>query len=86
MPLGFCGDGIAQLEEAHNGEELCLFAHYGCCYDGICGNGEVNCGEDCDYDARGPVFAILSTCEELGHSGGTLGCAPDCTCDASGCE
>jgi hypothetical protein len=49
----------------------------------LCGNGMVDPGEDCDGDAP-----ITSTCAELddAFTGGTLGCAANCSFDTTDCE
>jgi predicted outer membrane repeat protein len=45
-----------------------------------CGNGIIEEDEACDGGALGGM-----TCEDLGHDGGTLSCAPDCRYDESLC-
>lgn len=45
-----------------------------------CGNGVINPGEQCDGNALGGT-----TCIDLGYSGGTLACGPNCTFDVRGC-
>jgi alpha-tubulin suppressor-like RCC1 family protein len=47
---------------------------------GQCGNAMKEAGEDCDGSDLGG-----KDCVALGLLGGTLGCRPDCTYDASGC-
>ena len=46
-----------------------------------CGNGVREVGEECDGGDLGGA-----TCLSLGYSGGSLGCASDCTFDRSGCD
>jgi hypothetical protein len=49
---------------------------------GRCGDGILNNGEDCDYNAT-----VKPSCNVFDHyAGGTLGCNTDCTFDTSGCE
>jgi hypothetical protein len=45
----------------------------------ICGNDDAETGEDCDGSD------VPSSCIGEGYVSGTLGCADDCTYDASGC-
>ncbi|MBC8072591.1 MAG: hypothetical protein IAG13_29990, partial [Deltaproteobacteria bacterium] len=48
--------------------------------DPVCGNGAAERGEACDGgDLSG------SSCFDLGHDSGTLGCLDDCSFDVSGC-
>ncbi|HOE82652.1 MAG TPA: hypothetical protein PK329_06805, partial [Myxococcota bacterium] len=48
--------------------------------DGVCGNGAIEGGEDCDGSELG-----LATCVTEGFIGGLLGCNSDCTFDTSAC-
>lgn len=48
---------------------------------GLCGNGVVDPGEDCDG-----TDLNSETCSSIGyHGAGNLGCTPQCTWDVSGC-
>lgn len=98
----YCGDGIVNGPETcdgsnlsgetcaslgyHDGGELactldCLALDLSGCLGGFCGDGEVNGGEECEeHDLAG------HSCEELGHVGGEIACAADCTLDLSGCH
>ena len=73
--LGFDG-GILNCSD-------CVFGTYACCNNGPCGDGEINCGEDCETLA-GATFLEGETCETLGFAGGTLGCSA-CAFDTSAC-
>ncbi|HQL56825.1 MAG TPA: hypothetical protein PLN07_04390 [Myxococcota bacterium] len=48
--------------------------------DGVCGNGAIEGGEDCDGSELGSA-----TCVTEGFTGGVLGCNSDCTFDTSAC-
>lgn len=45
-----------------------------------CGNGEIEAGEECDFQAFGGV-----TCSDYGFDRGNLDCAPGCVIDAGNC-
>ena len=45
-----------------------------------CGNGAVECGEECDESELGGL-----SCDGLGFDGGDLGCTSSCALDTSGC-
>lgn len=50
------------------------------CSDQICGNGEIDPGEDCDasdFDGK--------NCQNYSFDGGSLGCTPGCAIDTSSC-
>ncbi len=47
---------------------------------GVCGNGVLEAGEQCDGSALGG-----RTCSDLGYGGGTLGCTSSCTYDTTAC-
>jgi hypothetical protein len=49
--------------------------------EGICGNGVVEGGEECDFDDLSGT-----TCSTLGFDGGRLGCAAGCSLDSSDCN
>jgi hypothetical protein len=46
----------------------------------LCGNGEIDSGEECDFQAFGGV-----TCDDYGFDRGNLDCAPGCFIDAGNC-
>lgn len=45
-----------------------------------CGNGEIDSGEECDFQNLGPL-----TCSDYGYDRGNLDCADGCAVDTSGC-
>lgn len=47
---------------------------------GVCGNGILEDGEQCDMKQLGGY-----TCQDFGYIGGTLGCKSDCTFDLKSC-
>ena len=60
----------------------CTFDTNGCAEPPTCGDGVINqTSESCDGGDLGGA-----TCTDVGFLGGTLGCNPDCTFDASACE
>ena len=60
----------------------CTFDTNGCAEPPTCGDGVINqSSESCDGGDLGGA-----TCKDVGFLGGTLGCNPDCTFDASACE
>ena len=67
-----------------NCDSCAIYSSYFCCYDGPCGNEELNCGEACETFAGETWFNTDETCESLGFDGGTLGCS-ECDLDTSGC-
>ena len=62
--------------------EDCKLDFSACNAGGSCGDGiiQVAFGESCDDQALGEA-----TCTSIGHAGGVLACAADCTFDVSGC-
>mgnify|MGYP001004224740 CR=1 FL=1 len=75
ISTGFYGGALACDED-------CMLDYTGCTAVGSCGDDVIQdaFGESCDGETIGGV-----TCESLGHGGGELACAADCTYDVSGC-
>ncbi len=96
-----CGNGVREGNEACDGPDLggvtCESLGYlggqlrcfpdcrgydksGCVVSWTCGNGVREGTEECDGADLGQA-----TCESLGYLGGSLGCAPNCSYDTTGC-
>lgn len=70
-----CGDG-----ECHGPVENCETCPEDCGECPVCGNDEMEEGEECDGDDLGGL-----SCEDLGFSGGELSCTEECLLDTSSC-
>jgi hypothetical protein len=56
------------------------------CGGAICGDGQVDPGEECEVSDTGDAVLDGKTCSDLGYTGGALGCdATTCTFDVSPC-
>lgn len=81
----FAGATCEQL--GYHGGELacttdCRLNETGCTLFGRCGDGVIDGSfEECDT-----ILPPNTTCNTLGHYGGTLACNTDCTFDVSSCE
>ena len=73
-----CTVAIDALDECLGAECLSV-----CGVFSVCGNEQIEVGEDCD----GRAFPEdKSSCEALDYAGGDLGCSPNCFFDVSACE
>ena len=70
-----CSDGIRDFDETG------IDCGGSCLPCGICGNGNLEPGEECD----GPDWGAVSNCDDLGFLGGALSCRQDCFFDTTGC-